>query len=466
MSHEHYNIERKRAAVAVYYEAKRIIKEAGKNSLDPISLASAAAGGASERRIYAWLKEDLSVEAEENKIETRGRPSILTEDQEKLLVGFAASSRSCLEPLSLKRLVQFAKSYLGVTLSNATISRLMTENGFSSQQAMSRNSRMTSEEVVDDSIDFIEEVRSYHFEPDKILAMDETGLWSNVTKPRTYHFKNWYIFFHRGLLIEKALTSSLIKRILFNRNNAVVTETGDTFRDTVSLTVRGDGVDIPPFFTLHTYKNASIASGRRCAADQTPVKGMTTERMMEYVDHVADLVEGTNLLIMDRLSSHKSEMVLNYIREWENNDGSKKFIPLLIPPKAAFLISPLDMGAISAFKANFYRFERSTIDLKKRAMVQAWDEVSNESLKNIWRNCGLVGKEALESIRERFMKEVVGIVPKEYEELMEFYEAWKNGVIEVSGATRGRGVTLDTPQQLSDGYLSGQYWTNYGLSRP
>ncbi len=85
-----------------------------------------------------------------------------------------------------------------------------------------------------------------------------------------------------------------------------------------------------------------------------------------------DPLEGTN-----RLSSHKTEQVLNYIREWENADCSMQFIPLLIPSKAALLISPLDMGAISAFKANFYRFDRSTIDLKRRTKVQAWDEVSN-----------------------------------------------------------------------------------------
>jgi hypothetical protein len=261
-------------------------------------------------------------------------------------------------------------------------------------------------------------------------------------------------------------SANMTKRVLPYRNNAVVTQTGDTFRDTVSLTVRGDGVDIPPFFTLHTYKNASIASGRRCAADQTPVKGMTSERMIDYVDHVADLVDGTNLLIMDRLSSHKSNEVLHYIREWENKDGSQKFIPLLLPPKAAFLISPLDMGAISAFKANFYRFDRSTIDSKKSALTQAWNEVTNESLKSIWLNCGLVGEESLDSIRDRFKKEVVGIVPKEYEELIEFYEAWKNGVIDVEGAYLGRGVTLEIPQQLFHSYLSGNYWTNYGVGRP
>lgn len=234
----------------------------------------------------------------------------------------------------------------------------------------------------------------------------------------------------------------------------------------MSLTVRGDGVDIPPFFTLHTYKNASYASGRRCPSDQTPTKGITNERMMEYVDHVADHVEGTNLLIMDRLSSHKSATVLNYIREWENNDGTKKFIPLMMPPKTAFLISPLDMGGISAFKANFYRYDRSTIEMKKKALFKGWEEVSNDSLKKIWHNCGLIGNESLTSIRERFMKEVVGIVPDEFEKLMEFYETWENGVIEVDGAHRGRGVTVDSPQQLSDGHMSGEYWTNYGFKRP
>jgi hypothetical protein len=67
----------------------------------------------------------------------------------------------------------------------------MSENGFSSQQAMTRSSRVTTEEVVDDAISALEEIRSYNFPPHRIICMDETGLWSNVTQPRTYHFKHW-----------------------------------------------------------------------------------------------------------------------------------------------------------------------------------------------------------------------------------------------------------------------------------
>ena len=184
--------------------------------------------------------------------------------------------------------------------------------------------------------------------------------------------------------------------------------------------------------------------------------------MMEYVDHIANYVEQPSLLIMDRLSSHTSGEVIRYICSKRTSNGDQLLYPILLPAKTAFLISPLDMGAIGAFKSHYYRLDRSTIELKKRAMVQAWEAVSNVTLENICRNCGIVGEESLQPLRSRFIKEVVGIVPEKLEELLEYYDAWKSGLIEVEGASRGRGVTLEIPQQLSEADLDGQYWTNYG----
>jgi hypothetical protein len=120
------------------------------------------------------------------------------------------------------------------------------------------------------------------------------------------------------------------------------------------------------------------------------------------------------------------------------------------------------MGAIGAFKSYFHRLDRSSIELKQRAMVQAWAAVSNDTLKNICMNCGIAGEESLHSLRNRFTKEAVGAVPEKLEELLDYYDAWKSGLIEVEGATRGRGVTLEIPQQLSDADLDGQYWIKYG----
>ena len=244
----------------------------------------------------------------------------------------------------------------------------------------------------------------------------------------------------------------------------MVKDTGDRFRDTLALTVRGDGVDIPPYTIVHTYRTASRASGRRCTANEDPVKGMNIDRMKDYIDHISWYVKETSLLIMDRLSSHTSRRLRDYIATKKTATGEPLFIPLFLPAKTAFLLSPLDMGGIGAFKSKYYTLDRSTLDLKLRAAAQAWDSVSNESLKNICVNCGIVGEESVESLRQRFLKEVGALIPPGKQEYLDYYDAWKSGFIEVEGATRGRGVILETPEQLPDGYMDGVYWTNFGHS--
>jgi hypothetical protein len=247
-----------------------------------------------------------------------------------------------------------------------------------------------------------------------------------------------------------------------HRNNAVVQESGDAFRDTVALTVRGDGVDIKPFIIVHTYRNASQASGRRCAANETPIKGVNIDRMIDYIDHISQFVQETSLLLMDRLSSHTAARVRAHIEGKLLPDRERMFLPVYLPAKTAFLISPLDMGANAAFKTHYYALDRSTIELKVRAVFAAWDAVPNEALRNICRNCGIVGEESLDSLRRRYMSEVVGSVPAELEEQADFFDSWRSGAIEVEGASRGRGVTLDVPAQLSEADLDDIYWTNYG----
>ena len=226
--------------------------------------------------------------------------------------------------------------------------------------------------------------------------------------------------------------------------------------------MRGDGVDIPPFVLIHTYKNASYASGRRCAAGEIPVKGMDTSHMMHYIDHISQYVSETSLLLMDRLSSHTCAAVREHIASKKTTAGDPLFHLILLPAKTAFLISPLDMGAISAFKSHYYKLDRSTIQLKLNAVSQAWDAVSNESLKNICLNCGIVGEESMASLRRRFEKEVLGLVPSELQSYLDFYDSWKSGHIEVEGATRGRGVTMATPDQIPEAHLDGAYWSNFG----
>ena len=187
----HYHIERKRAACDLYRFLMDPRTSPTMKSKDAVKLASVASGGASRNEIFCWLREDLSPAAVSQKPENRGAARLLSDDQEALLVGFALCTRSSLEPVTLTTLQQFYQSHLSVTPSLPTLSRTMNEYGFSSQKAMSRSSRMVTEEVVDGAISSIEEIRSYGFEPDQLLFMDESGLWSNVREPRTYHYRNW-----------------------------------------------------------------------------------------------------------------------------------------------------------------------------------------------------------------------------------------------------------------------------------
>jgi transposase len=188
----HYHLDRKRAACDVY---KFLMSSGSQTELtkeEVMKIARTAAGGASQRAIYRWLKEDFSPEAVGGRPERRGAKKSLSEDQRALLVGFAISTRSLMEPVTLTTLEHFCRCHFTVTPSIPTLSRMMTEFGFSSQKAMSRASRMVSLEVVDAALSTIEEIRSYDFAPDQLLFMDETGLWSNVRELRTYHFRNWY----------------------------------------------------------------------------------------------------------------------------------------------------------------------------------------------------------------------------------------------------------------------------------
>jgi hypothetical protein len=187
----HFNIHRKRAAVDVYREAKRFRTEECKDSISPLAIAQVASGGAGRTQIFLWLKQDLSDEAIEERNRLGGRAPALKEDQEVLLVGFAVSRRLALSTVSLDGLQKFCENYLRTKPSLATLSRIMSRHGFSSQRARARAARLTTEEVVEDAIDAIEQIRSYNYPPHRIIGMDETGLWSNVASPKTYHFRNW-----------------------------------------------------------------------------------------------------------------------------------------------------------------------------------------------------------------------------------------------------------------------------------
>jgi hypothetical protein len=246
-----------------------------------------------------------------------------------------------------------------------------------------------------------------------------------------------------------------------SRGNPLVKTSGDRFRDTAALTVRADGKDIPPFFIKGQVGNASKASGRRPQPGQKAVGGMNVALMKKYAKHIAHYPSEPCLLLLDRASSHTSKKTIAELEDYLTPDGQQMFKVLFIPPKAAFLVSPLDNGVIAAFKQHFYSYDRSTFELKKSAAKLAWDEVSNDAIKNICSECGLDPDVPLLTIREKFEKNVHGFLPEKLKPYEKLYDQWIAGAIVIVGADLGRGVEYARPVQLDDGTLDGIKWIEW-----
>lgn len=189
---------------------------------------------------------------------------------------------------------------------------------------------------------------------------------------------------------------------------------------------------------------------------------MNVTLMKKYANHINYYVTKPSLLLLDRASCHTSKKFINYIERFRTSDGKEKFKVLLLPPKTAFLISPLDNGVNSAFKNHFYSYDRSTYALKLSAVKRAWDDITNETIANFSNACGLTTELSLPSLREKFERNVHGFIPEKFDEALELFDRWKAGAIEVDGADLHRGVELLRPTQLDDSTLDGLKWTEWG----
>lgn len=157
-----------------------------------MSQAQVLSGGASPDSIHRWLLKDISPSAEKERLGHRGAKPLLNEDFVKLAVGYAIDLRLDLQAVDREKIVDFVYGFCGIKPQPQRVSEWLHEHGFSSQMSLARSSRMTSQEVADEAVNFLLALRARKLQPEQILVMDETGLWSNTVERRTYHFQNLY----------------------------------------------------------------------------------------------------------------------------------------------------------------------------------------------------------------------------------------------------------------------------------
>jgi hypothetical protein len=243
----------------------------------------------------------------------------------------------------------------------------------------------------------------------------------------------------------------------------VVEQKGDTYRDSMAATLVADGSYLPPFYIQSQVGNASKASGRRPKPGEKAVKGMTVPNMVKYLDHVAAHVDRHCVLLWDRLSAHTSKKVRDYAHSLKCSDGiTQKFEILILPSKASFLISPLDMGFFSMWKQRYYKYDRSTYPFKLMAAQHVWKSMQSEKIVALFDNCGITSKETPKRLRERITALVRSGIPDELEEVWEFYQGWLAGAFDVEGATRPRAPPTEPLIIPLDSDLDGAHWVKRG----
>ena len=344
---------------------------------------------------------------------------------------------------------------------------------------------LVSDQVVDDAMKAIVELRGRGYAPEHTYVMDETGLWSNVMQPHTYSpvgryaltafpktpifvhifpkMGNYPIFVFTSLSRPQLLSPSILYPVLtLSSGNAVVEELGDRFRDTMIAVVRGDGCKLPPFFIKGQYGNARKDSDRRPAPGAKPVRGVNNANIVQWIVEFMEHIREPSILLWDRLAVHKSKASIEEIESYVFEDGSPAVEVMLLPPQTAFLLSPLDMGGFAEFKKYYYAFDRSTYELKISAANRAWSMISAENIRSYFLHCGLSEKRRLRDVKRQFLKEVRGSLVEEHPKVWELYDSWRNGTISVEGVSSATRLSLEQPSQLRTGSLDGSRWTQYG----
>lgn len=226
-------------------------------------------------------------------------------------------------------------------------------------------------------------------------------------------------------------------------------------------TLRGDGHKLPPFIIKHTSPSGRVREGRKTAPGEKAAKGMTADMNIKYLNFLRRHVKKRSILIWDRLSSHRSQRVLNHAKSLRFKSGRRVFRIYSLPPKAGFLINPLDYSFYGLFKPAYWKLDRSTPELKFSAAHQAYNSISSDSVAAMFRDCGITSTEPEGALTHRIYSMVCEGVREEHEDALDLYDGWKSGALAVEGASPYKRRRLEPPQQLPTAHLDGSYWAEW-----
>jgi len=127
---------------------------------------------------------------------------------------------------------------------------------------------------------------------------------------------------------------------------------------------------------------------------QEGVKGINKAMLLEYVRNILAQACGALdrfplYLVLDRARIHHTDDLLQAFHDW----GCQEMVEvILLPPKAAKRMSPLDNSIFHDWKERCRKHDRITERNIERIMADEWNAQTSKQLKAHYGGCGLRGR--------------------------------------------------------------------------
>jgi hypothetical protein len=150
-------------------------------------------------------------------------------------------------------------------------------------------------------------------------------------------------------------------------------------------------------------------------------KGESNRSTLAWLDQIQEFLQDEPLLLMDNHFSHHHPLFIDTLESLTVN-------PLYFPPKCGSLLSPLDNSFHAELQKRYFAKPRRSHEEQIRSMIQAYFEISEDSIQKYWVHCGILSKTPPSRTAARLLSEgYFREDSRDAKQMVQLFFRWKEG---------------------------------------
>lgn len=339
----------------------------------------------STNTISRWDHLDMTPSAVLSRMTKKIPPRKFSKEEESILSGWVVYKDLTLESSTTDNFKEFTTTYFGRSVNSSYISKFMKRNKLSLKQVGKAHYTELYSETIEKAVNFLETIerfrRDYGIESSQIKVFDKTFL---MTSPWHKHIRHL------------APTGR-------NKPRKITCDRGEA--NELWTTLCANGVK-GPFYVQTTSNKPEIHNAFDYEKDYAYVNYVQIERnpktkkkvrpgekgMLHYLNFMINEAQFFNqgdIILSDGEKCFDTPLVQQYLLQYN-------ITHFVIEPSVLHqLISPCDNNLHSILKLGYYRrlskgnHQNFSVVQKLRLAKECWDEISNETVANLFHKCGL-----------------------------------------------------------------------------